>query len=269
MSYYLFFYDPQIKALLLKELHLYHPQLKLSFSNKEFLSMKGPENYSEKLKKVPVIYAKRMGLFLEKKDELVSSSIEVRPGEFWHYEIIPSKIDTYSLPIIDKPELAPARAWHKMQEAHSLFQLNIVKDQTVVEIGSAPGGISFYLLNIGVNLIAIDPAKMDFSLKKNYPELLTHLRKSVFDVDRRHLPKNVDWLISDLNLMGDLNLSQCRRLVDYYSNFKGGFFTIKTPEPRDVKHFENWKKLFIDFNVTLFHLPSHRREIGMVITPKK
>lgn len=258
MQFYLFFIFPGYKDFLLEEINQKHPKLTLSFSNKEFVSMKGPANYEKVLKKNPILFAKRMGKFLKKSSEPKNFSILVKEGEYWLFDNISTPIDTFELNIKEKPHKAPARAWHKIDEACDLFDWEIKKGESVIEIGSAPGGISYFVLEKRADLVCIDPAEMDRNLKP-----FKHIKQSVFDVKKHQLPRKCDWLISDLNLNGDLNLSQCKRIVDYYPQIKGGFITIKTPQPEDLKNIEKWKSLFKKFHVHFFHLPSHKSEIGL------
>lgn len=258
MSFYLFFIYPDLKDILLEELRRKHPKLRLSFSNKEVLSMKGPEHYDVHLRRHPLVFASRMALFKGKSEVQDKYSVQMKENEYWHYHPIKTPSDTLDLGSVEKPEAAPSRAWHKIEEATRLFDWEIKKDEIVIEIGSAPGGISHFLIEKGVELYAVDPAEMDSSL-----EGFKHIKESVFDIDRRDLPTHCDWLISDLNLKGDLNIVQCRRIASYYANLKGGFLTIKTPKAFDVKHMKKWASEFSEFKTYLFHLPSHRREIGL------
>ena len=258
MQFYLFFIFPGYKNFLLEEIKLRHPKLTLSFSNKEFVSMKGPANYERNLKKKPILFTRRMGVFLDKSSQPEDFCILVKEGEYWNYEKIETSIDTFDLKVKDKPENAPARAWHKIDEVCELFNWQICSGDNVIEIGSAPGGISYFVLEKGANLVCIDPAEMDAKLKK-----IKHIKQSIFEVKKNQLPKKCDWLISDLNLNGDLNISQCKRIADYYPQIKGGFITIKTPNLEDLKNFDHWSGIFKKFQVQLFHLPSHKSEIGL------
>ncbi len=270
--FYLFFYDSPLKDLLLGEIALKYPELHLSFSNKSFISMKGPSGFEEKLKKNPIIFAKRQALFLSKEqtEPTNSSFIRVSENQFWLYQTIETPIDTYDLQSVELPKEAPARAYLKIQEAHSLFNLDFKNGQIAVEIGSAPGGISYYLLKQGMKLYCIDPAKMEPALAQNFPTNFRHIMRSVFDVDRRDLYKDCNWLISDLNLEGRLNIEQSKRIMDYYPELQGAFLTIKTPKISDLNKIPLWIKFFEpDYEVTAFHLPSHRREIGFMIKPLK
>lgn len=274
-AFYLFFYHPKLKDLLLEEIKLKHPELHLSFSNKEFVSMKGPKDYEAQLVSRPVVFARRQATFI---DKYIQAPIEgeyatVGENQFWHFETIKTPIDTFSLEESEIcEEEVPARAYHKACQAFRLFDEVITANDQVVEIGSAPGGISYYVLEKGAKLVSVDPALMSPLIESKFGEQFSHIKKSVFDVTRAQLPKHCDWLISDLNLNGDLNTNQSRRIMDFYENIKGAFLTIKTPVTNDLKKVDEWIKVFTDdkkYEVSVCHLPSHRREIGMFIRPRR
>lgn len=220
--------------------------------------MKGPADYGGDLARNPLIFSRRMALFVEKTTEPTLNSLKIKENEFWSYQVISSPCDTFDLKSEERPPLAPSRAWHKIQEASVFFDWKLQKDQIVIEIGSAPGGISYFLIQKGVKLFAIDPAEMDPGIKG-----FKHIKESVFDVQKRDLPKHCDWIVSDLNLKGELNLEQSKRIADFYPMLKGGFLTIKTPKEFDVKHMKKWSDVFKDFETSLVHLPAHRKEIGL------
>lgn len=273
ISYFLFFYDRNIKDLLLEELKLYHPKLNLSFSNKSFLSMKGPEGYEKVLSSRPVVFSRRQAIFIGKVEREEEGDglfyVKVKEGEFWKYKKIESPCDDFDLIEIDLPELAPARAYHKIREASLLHQLDFKSGDQAIEIGSAPGGISYYLLEKGLKLVSIDPANMSDRLFKVYGNNFQHLKKSIFDVERNELPHRCDWIISDLNLDGALNIKQSLRIMKLFPKLKGAFLTVKTPKNSDLMKFSQWKKEFEEFgDVILNHLPSHRKEIGIIIKKK-
>ncbi len=268
MDFYLFFYDSNLKDLLLEELRLFFPELKLSFSNKEFISMKGDASYLQKLKERPLIYAKRMALFLEKKEDISENLSGVLVGEqYWIYQTIDHPCDTFDLNEVPLPERAPSRAYHKMEQAVRLFGLKLETGQQVVEIGSAPGGISYYLMELGLKLTTIDPASFDEYVSSQYPELFCHVQKSIFDVSKRDLPSHCDWVVSDLNLAGELNTAQSLRIMKLFPKLKGAFLTVKTPKTSDVAKIGAWTNaLRANYRrVYVFHLPAHRREIGVLI----
>lgn len=274
-SYILFFPYLGLKEFLLKEIEIYYPTLKLSFSNQEFLSFKMTEGHEiktlKKLNSRGIVFSRGFAEFSHKSKEDGSVDkrlkLEQKDGtiEYWHHRgIISTK---FNRPIdIELPENAPARAYLKVAEFNQLSPVKIEKGHKIIEVGSAPGGISLYLLELGCHLISIDPAEMAPLLKETYPNNFTHLKKSIFDITQKNLPENCDWLISDLNLKGAVNIKQIQRLMRYYPQLKGAFLTVKTPKVEDMKLLSDAKLGWPEgFESEVFHLPSHRKEIGLIV----
>ena len=271
-DFYLFFYHPKLKDLLLEEIKLKHPRLKLSFSNKEFVSMKGPKVYSDELVKAPIVFARRQAVFVSKEscEPVAGEYTKVGGNQYWQYETIRTPCDTFDLTEIDICDEVPARAYHKACQAFRLFNIEISSDDQVVEIGSAPGGISYYVLDRGARLLSIDPASMDPIISNKFKNRFEHIKKSVFDVNREDLPRECHWLISDLNLDAGINVNQSFRIMEFFPSIKGAFLTIKTPVLSDLTKIDKWVSKFLGkYEVNVFHLPSHRREIGLMIRPLK
>lgn len=265
-EFYLFFFKKELKAHLLWEIKTKLPELSLSFSNKQFLSFKAPENYLETLNKSQIIFAKLSAKFLYKDNNASENCVQTKPDEFWHYKPLKLTENTLNYREKDLPEIAPARAYLKMQQADEIFQLNIKSNDQVVEIGSAPGGISYYLLEKGCKVYAIDPAIMSPVVSENYGNKFEHVKKSIFDIDMQALPKKCDWLVSDLNLPGDLNINQCIKIMRHYPGLKGAFITLKTPEVDDIINTQKWTKLLPRYKkLHIVHLPAHKKELGFVI----
>lgn len=270
----LFFYNQGQEDLLKAELKKKAPLLKLSFSSKSIMSMKLDLPLLEKeIQDLGIIYTQRIGLFIQKEsDPSVSLGsnerlVSISENEFWRYKIIPRMTDQLDLSPIELPVESPSRSFLKMAEAKRLFDIPLCPNESVLEIGAAPGGITYYLLQNGLNVVSVDPANMDEKLKSEFPENFTHLKESIFDVEKSKLPKNVDWIVMDLNLPGDLSLSQAVHFHHFYPNVKGVILTVKTPKPRDVLKISRWildlseKK----YDVFPFQLSSHRREIGLLL----
>ncbi len=112
-------------------------------------------------------------------------------------------------PVIKLPEESPSRAYLKLEEALVYFDVPMRKGEVAVEIGSAPGGASFALLEHGLKVVGIDPAEMDPLILKN--SNFTHIRKPVANVLREELPEKVHWLLLDMNVAPNVSVFQ----VDY------------------------------------------------------
>ena len=273
--YLLFFPNSDQHDLLKEEIKIKLPTLKLSFSTPGMISMKSEKDIPiEKLQRQNFIYTKRIGIFKEKlsaindlkKDE---DFFEVKDNQFWLYQVISTKFDRLKAPSFKLPTESPSRSWLKMKEAHHFFNLPLKNEERVVEIGCAPGGISLYLLSEGLLVYAIDPASMSDMLLQKYPDRFHHLKKSIFDIQKKDLPKDFEWIIVDLNLKGDLSIQQALRISKMTSSLKGIFMTVKTPKIQDVKKIDMWKKSLRklkNFKLYAFQLPSHHREVGFILT---
>jgi len=88
-----------------------------------------------------------------------------------------------------------SRAKFKLLEAEIVFDFDLAQFSNAIDVGSAPGGWTSLLLERGLKVTAIDPAKMDERLL-GHPNL-THIQKNASDVK---LPKkSVDLIVCDMS----------------------------------------------------------------------
>lgn len=166
------------------------------------------------------------------------------------------------------PPEAPSRAWLKIEEALRWSGLPLRAGEVALELGSAPGGTSWALLDRGLTVIGLDPGAMD-------PRVLTrpgfsHLQMTLGDLRREDLPRQVDWLLLDVNLAPQVALHQTRRIVSMLrSTLRGVILTLKLNDQR-------WKSAdevpalckrvagmgLVSVRAT--HLAANRREICLV-----
>jgi 23S rRNA (cytidine2498-2'-O)-methyltransferase len=124
------------------------------------------------------------------------------------------------------PAEAPSRAWLKLEEALAWSHLPLRRGQVAVEIGSAPGGASWALLQRGLRVVGVDPGQMA-------PQVLSasgfsHLQVSLGELRREALPETVDWLLMDVNLAPQVALHGVRRIVSTLRpHLRGVIFTLK------------------------------------------
>jgi 23S rRNA (cytidine2498-2'-O)-methyltransferase len=124
------------------------------------------------------------------------------------------------------PAEAPSRAWLKLEEGLSFSGLPLKAGEVALEIGSAPGGASYALLQRGLRVVGVDPADMAPAVA-SHPSF-THVQVKLGDLRREQLPKRVDWLFVDVNLAPAVALHQLRRIVSTLrSTLKGGLITLK------------------------------------------
>lgn len=124
----------------------------------------------------------------------------------WHRHGTRSHASPGAIPRAVLPAEAPSRAWLKLVQALVFAGWEgeaALRGRTVFELGSAPGGASYALLQRGAMVYAVDPGKMDDRVL-NYTgpggAELTHLHMLESQVRREMVPEQVDLIVSDLNL---------------------------------------------------------------------
>lgn len=96
---------------------------------------------------------------------------------------------------------------------------------TDVEIGSVPGGACGYLLELGMNVIGIDPAEMDERIM-NHPHF-KHLRARAGDLARREFSP-AKWLLTDFNIKPDKTLTTNQNIISHRQcQLEGLLLTLK------------------------------------------
>lgn len=118
------------------------------------------------------------------------------------------------LPRLNLDAEAPSRAWLKMEQSLAWLGLDApgkLEKKTALELGSAPGGASWALLNRGMKVIGVDTAAMDTRVLE-HPHF-QHLRLPAGDLPRSALPTEIDLLASDMNLHPGLVLRYLERLT--------------------------------------------------------
>ncbi|HSI62214.1 MAG TPA: SAM-dependent methyltransferase [Candidatus Saccharimonadia bacterium] len=138
----------------------------------------------------------------------------------WHRHGEKSHATPGGIPRAVIPSQAPSRAWLKLVQALSFAGLDAdgaLEGRTALELGSAPGGASYALLQRGVRTFGVDPGSMDDRvLRFTGPRdaSFTHLRMPVGDVLPGMLPPKADILISDLNLAPAIVIRLARKMQE-------------------------------------------------------
>lgn len=170
----------------------------------------------------------------------------------------------YGTPQIELPEVAPSRAYLKMLEALSLtpIQSGLTQCKRVIELGCAPGGASFALLERGYEVFGIDPALVDERVLA-HPQF-HHLHKSVQDLKRGDFPGDFELLASDINLNPTLTVNYCLEVIKLLRRPPQVILlTLKTPETSwcsKLRELRAKVKAVGMRHCDLVQLPSHRRE---------
>jgi 23S rRNA (cytidine2498-2'-O)-methyltransferase len=90
-------------------------------------------------------------------------------------------------------DAAPSRAAMKLEEALDWLGIAPEKGEVCVDLGAAPGGWTYVVMQRGARVVAIDPGAMSPTLATR--KALTQIRGSAFDYEPREA---VDWLLCDM-----------------------------------------------------------------------
>ena len=172
-----------------------------------------------------------------------------------------------ALPRVSVPAEAPSRAWSKMEQALTWLGLDgaeSLKDQTALELGSAPGGASWALLQRGMKVIGLDTGSMDARVlaHPNY----SHLSIPAGEVSLRSLPQQVDLLASDMNLHPGLAIKYVEYLArQLYPRYL--VLTLKMNNAQvesEIPALLQQVRRFAPGEVYARQLPSNRSEITVI-----
>lgn len=268
---------PTNTDLLKAELALHLDKIKISFNVPGFITCLCEESYLQQICDHPPILALAMGkdasrvqnlaptLWIEHDEFKVSGDknfiFKDKKDNLWAGDCF--NFSTFIELIQFKlPDQAPSRAWLKIAQAFDYFKFDRSHFKNAIEIGSAPGGASFFLAQQHFQLIGIDPGEMSQQFKSMTKFL--HIKKSVQDITKSQLPSQVDLLAVDTNLPAVQSVKESIRIASFYpDSLKEIFLTIKLPIPKLIAQLENHKRAIrkLGFNVTYKQLPSHHREI--------
>lgn len=295
--YYFALTNVEAESLLKEEVSLRYPDLRISYSRPGFLTFKGENLISfkplfarvaglsiGKFKEKELLYSKawvwRRNDKLDipphlqevsdnsvfKIGEKVTLIMMVGNDEFWAgtYDLESSHFQTPGEESSIIQREAPSRAYYKIAEAFEAFDLPFDHQERVLELGSAPGGASLFLLEQDMQVLGVDPADMDKSVLKNIN--FKHIRRPFETLTENDFREDVDWIISDINLPPTVVLKEVYRLLSFL-NPRGLVLTLKMNE---LKHLEvvatvREKIRAMGFKkVELKYLPSHKKEIALI-----
>jgi 23S rRNA (cytidine2498-2'-O)-methyltransferase len=151
------------------------------------------------------------------------------------------------VPVTEEPA-APSRAYYKLEEAIVAADLPLRPGDVAVELGSAPGGASYALLRRGLAVHGVDPGAMD-PLVLDYPggadgpRRFTHHACTMGQVHRGDLPRDLHWVIADVNLAPQIALQTVRRLAARpRAALQGIVVTLKLDDWRALRHLPRWRR---------------------------
>ncbi len=168
---------------------------------------------------------------LAQPSDLVLDCVLVEPREWWigfHRARTGPSQRAGGYCDITIPSAVVSRAYTKMAEALAWSQLPVAAGQQFVELGCAPGGSCQRLLELGLEVVGIDPAAMDPAVLSN--PRFTHIRKRAADVRRREFRKS-RWLSADMNVAPEYTLDAVEAIVAHDEvHIQGLLLTLKLVE---------------------------------------
>ncbi|TWT90003.1 Ribosomal RNA large subunit methyltransferase M [Pseudobythopirellula maris] len=126
------------------------------------------------------------------------------------------------------PGHAVSRAYLKMQESLRWAGLPTMAGEVWIELGCAPGGASQALLEEGMQVLGVDPAKVDpvVEAEENFHQLQMRVQDA-----RRVEFSTAQWLAADLNVDPETLLSAVESIVSHPEvSIRGLVLTIKLLE---------------------------------------
>ncbi len=212
--------------------------------------------------------------------DFIGTVVELGEAEFWagmhrHCEFL-SK-DPAGDAGITMPEKSPSRAWLKLEEAVRFFDLQFTNRDIVVELGASPGGVVLALLDRGVPVIGVDPAKMAevvmASAIPNREDAVAgnawfyHCRKPAALTSKRDLGQGVSWFMSDMNQSPEVVLKECARFRKMSPSIKGALMTLKLRDPAQVVEKASWFAALREMGFTTIRLQLlsvHHKELALL-----
>lgn len=285
------------EPLLKEEISIRYPECRMSYSRPGFITFKaesvvpfnplfcrvsgeckGKFRYSELNYEKAWVYAVNSKLEIPqnlqelsqksifKKGETVTLIMMAGNDEFWvgNYKLRPDHFQTpgevSSVLEVD----SPSRAYYKIAEAFEAFDLPFDHQERILELGSAPGGASQFLLEQDLRVLGVDPADMDPRITKNFN--FKHIRRPFETLSENDFKEDVDWIVSDINLPPTVVLKEVWRLLTFLEP-RGLILTLKMNESKHLEVVATIREKMRSngfSKVELKYLPSHKKEICLL-----
>lgn len=287
------------EKLLKEEIKLKYPHLKFAYSRPGYITFKDTSESFTVETELNLIFARSYGLSLGKfdKEELekeikkysdatihrfsyvteeysgskaimgknILDVMEIKEGEYWlglKKARFFSWFYPFANPHVVQPENAPSRAYLKLEEAFIWSNYKPGDDEVAMDLGSAPGGASYAMVERGIRVYGVDNAEMSEVLLNN--PLFTHIKDPMQKVRDEHIPRPCHLLVADVNVMPSLIMSQIKRFMALRPGIKTVFYILEIGDkiklPEILGHVQTFKRFgFREVGVT--QLPSNKSEI--------
>ena len=199
---------------------------------------------------------------------MVVDVVIAEPGDWWiGCHRASNRVDRWPGGVIpiQLPAHAVSRAYLKMEESLRWSGLPITSGDEVVEIGCAPGGASQALLDRGLLVTGIDPAKVaDVVLA--HPNF-RYINKRGSEVRRREF-RHFRWLTADMNVAPTYTLDTVEAVVAAKDVcLRGLLLTLKLADPQMARQVDSFVERVRSWgfrDVRVRQLAHHGQELGLV-----
>jgi 23S rRNA (cytidine2498-2'-O)-methyltransferase len=160
-----------------------------------------------------------------------------------------------------------SRAYFKAAEAITWSEFDFQAGDLVIEVGSAPGGASGRLLELGLNVIGIDPADMDPRIAGH--RRFRHIRARAGDLPRREF-RGARWMLVDSNVRPEKSLTTVGNIVtSRYSSLEGLLLMLKIGDYRHADRIDAWRETIEQWKpkqIKVRQLARNRVEVCFAVT---
>lgn len=287
------------EKLLKEEVAIKYPELSFAYSRPGYITFKDNSETLNFNSKLNLVFARAYGISLGKVDksnleneikkysidkihkfsfvngessgeyanigDTILDVLEVKEGEYWLGMRKAHKCSWLipgANPNLVLPKSAPSRAYLKIAEALIWSNYNCDKNEIVLELGSAPGGASYAMIERGFRVYGVDNALMNEDLLKN--PMFTHIKEPMQKVQDSDIPRPCHLLVSDVNVLPSLILGQLKRFMSIRPSIHTVYYTLKIGDKISVKevlkHIDTFKTFgFTEVKAT--QLPSNKSEV--------
>ncbi len=150
---------------------------------------------------------------------------------------------------VENKTIPPSRAYLKLWEFFTVHCPPPSAGTKVIDLGASPGGWSWVLSQLGLDVISVDKAPLDQKIAK--APNITFLQESAFGLDPKTMP-DVQWLFSDIICYPDRLLTFIEKWMQE-SSVQNFVCTIKFQGEADFALIDEFLKIPQSRIVHLYH----------------
>ncbi len=163
----------------------------------------------------------------------------------WHRAATPPSCWPGGIYPVALPEGKVSRAWLKLDEAITTFDIPLAAGQRAIEFGASPGGACQRLLEAGLDVVGVDPALVDERVSSH--QRFEQWRMRAREVRLTAL-RGFHWVVADMNIDPTSTMESLERAVMAPgTRVQGIIATLKLPTwdrvtdlPKFLEQFVTW-----------------------------